>query len=65
MNLLPPMPLVRRAAHPTDAQVIAEHPVYGGHLPHDHQIKEDWPFERKQALGAHIDRWHFPPSERE
>ncbi len=63
--MLPPMRRVRSAAHPPDPPVRDLHPVFGGHLPHDHEIKEDWPFERKQAMGQHIDRWHFPPTERE
>ena len=59
------LPRVRLAAHPNDPPVRDKHPGFGGHLPHDHEIREDWPFEEKQAMGAHIDRWHFPPVERE
>jgi hypothetical protein len=54
------MGLVRTTSHPSDAGTADEHPPYGGHIRHTHVLHEDWPHEKKQLIGAHIDRWHFP-----
>lgn len=51
---------VRHARHPTDGGCLFDHPIGGSAFAaHSHEIKEAWPHEQKQAVGAHIDRWHF------
>jgi hypothetical protein len=60
----PRMRTVRMVGHPVDADALELHPSPDLHrLPHSHILVEDYPFERKQKLGEHIDRWHFPSKE--
>ena len=54
----------RFVGHPIDGAAVRFHPVGLQHMVHRHEIREDLPFELKQAVGKHIDRWHFPKEEK-
>lgn len=45
-------------AHAPDPQVPELHGRDGGSTPHRHLILEDWPHDRKQRAGNHLDTWH-------
>lgn len=54
---------VRFIAHPRDDNAEALHPGDRHGWPHHHIIVEDSPFDIKQWVGSHIDRWHTPNKE--
>lgn len=59
----PKLRTVRSAGHPHDDEARDWHIDASPFRwwPHSHLLIEDMTFEAKQRLGAHIDRWHFPP----
>jgi hypothetical protein len=52
---------VRVIGHPAEYESRRYHAQSGAKWAHSHVIPEDAPFDEKQGLGAHIDKWHTPP----
>lgn len=49
---------VRHARHQMDNRVPEVHPVGTFFLPHNHEVREDWPVGLKQRVANHIDTHH-------
>lgn len=52
---------VRVIGHPAEYATRQYHQSTGAEWAHGHVIPEDAPFDAKQGVGAHIDKWHTPP----